>query len=639
LAGPISSKALDRILPRVEKPARYTGGEWNSIAKPWEDVRLRLALAFPEIYEIGMSNLGLAILYDAVNQCPDMLCERVFAPWPDMAAALRAAGMPLYALESRRPLAEFDILGFSLGYELNLTTALAMLDLAGLPLRAEGRDDTMPLVIAGGTACFNPEPFADFFDLLVIGDGEESLPELCALYADFLQESGARSQEPEARREFRGEILAGGGRPWAGGRELRRRFLRRAAKLPGVYVPEFYRARYGADGRFLALEPIEPEAPERVQTRVVRPLPPPPTRPIVPYLEPVHDRAVVEIRRGCGQGCRFCQAGMIYRPVRERPVDEIVRAAEAIIAKTGYDELGLLSLSSCDYRQIEALLARLLERFAGKVAISLPSLRVDSFSLKLAEMVQERRRSGLTFAPEAGTQRLRNAINKRVTEENLFEVAEAAFSRHWQRLKLYFMIGLPTETDEDVDGITALGRRVLNIGRQHHGKRTRVGISVSTFVPKPHTPFQWSPLADDETLRWRQGILREGLRKPGIELSWHDPRMTYLEAMLARGDRRLAPVIERAYRLGAVFDAWDEHFRWPAWQRALEECGVNGDDFARRERALDEVLPWDFVDTGVRRAHLEREYRRALARQITPDCFQSCSFCGVSEVHDVACGE
>ncbi|MHB0879224.1 MAG: TIGR03960 family B12-binding radical SAM protein, partial [Anaerolineae bacterium] len=456
---PVPYDTLDRILPRVTKPARYAGGEWNSVARPWAEARVRLLLAFPEVYEIGMSNLGVTVLYDIVNARPGMLAERAFAPWTDMAGEMRRAGIPLYALESRRPAADFDVIGFSLGYELNFSTMLEMLDLARLPLWAGERDDTMPLVIAGGSACYNPEPVAAFLDLIVIGDGEEALPELLEAYARFRQEAGDGV---------------------AGSREQRRAFLRQAAGMPGVYVPEFYEARYGEDGRFLALEPVEAAAPASVVPRVVRPLPPPPTRPIVPYLETVHDRAVIEVRRGCGQGCRFCQAGMIYRPVRERPVDEVVEAATAIIASTGYDELGLLSLSTCDYRPIEELLQRLLERFGEDVGISLPSLRVDSFSLHLAEMVQGRRRSGLTFAPEAGTQRLRDAINKKASEANLYEVAEAAFSRKWQRIKLYFMVGLPTETDEDVDGIVEMARHVLGIGRRYHRGRARVAISVST---------------------------------------------------------------------------------------------------------------------------------------------------------------
>jgi len=614
----ISFEQLDRILPRVEKPARYTGNEWNSVLKPWDEVRLHLALAFPDVYEIGMSNLGLAILYDEINKRGDMLAERVYAPWPDMAAAMRSAGIPLFSLESRHPIRSFDIVGFSLSYELSFTTVLEMLDLAGLPQRSEARDDIAPLVIAGGSACHNPEPMAPFFDLFVIGDGEEALPELAEAYARFLDEQPSRHRDSRA---------------W------KRRFLRQAMKLDGVYVPEFYHPLFAREGHFQTLDRLDMEAPARVRARKVRALPTPPLRPLVPNVQTIHDRATIEIRRGCGQGCRFCQAGVIYRPVRERPVDEVVSSAETIIANTGYDELGLLSLSSCDYRRIEELVQALLTKFEGRVALSLPSLRVDSFSVSLAEMVQKRRRSGLTFAPEAGTQRLRDVINKKVTEEDLFQVAEAAFSRSWQRLKLYFMVGLPGETDADVHGIVNLARRVLAIGRRHHGRKARVGVSVATFIPKPHTPFQWAPLIGESDLERRQGILRRGLRKPGLELSWHDVRMSYLEALLSRGDRRLAAVIQRAWQLGARLDPWNEHFCWQAWQQALEDCAIQSDDYVRRPRQLDEPLPWDFVDTGVRRSYLRREWERALAAQTTPSCPRACSHCGVSETYDLACWE
>ncbi|NPV07703.1 MAG: TIGR03960 family B12-binding radical SAM protein [Anaerolineae bacterium] len=617
MSAVLSREVLDRMLAGVEKPARYTGAEWNSVVKPWEGARVRMVLAFPDVYEIGMSNLGLMVLYDLVNAREDMLAERTYAPWPDMAAAMRAQGVPLYSLESRRPLTDFDVVGFSLGYELNFTTVLEMLDLAGLPLLASERDDTMPLVIAGGSACYNPEPMADFFDLVVIGDGEEALLELGELYRDF-----GRSPVAEP-----------------GSRAHRARFLRAAATLAGVYVPELYRPRYDETGCYQGLEAVAPEAPDRVTARVVRPLPPPPTRPVVPYLETVHDRAMVEVRRGCGRGCRFCQAGIIYRPVRERPVAEVEEAAARIIASTGYDELGLLSLSTCDYRPIEQLLERLIARFGEEVAISLPSLRLDSFSVKLADMVQRRRRTGLTFAPEAGTQRLRDVINKNVTEDNLREAAEAAFSHGWQRIKLYFMVGLPTETDEDVEGIARLAREVLAIGRRHHGRRARVSVSVSTFIPKPHTPFQWAPLVSDDDLERRQGILRRGMRGQGLELAWHDVRATYVEALLARGDRRLGPVIRRAWELGARFDPWEEHFRPEAWRRALKETGVDGDRFARNGYDMGQALPWDHVDTGVRRSFLERECRRALGAERTPDCFEACSACGVSGRYGVACWE
>ncbi len=609
---------LDEMLAKVEKPARYTGAEWNCRRKDWEGASVRIALAFPDVYEIGMSNLGLAILYDDVNRSSDLLAERVYAPWPDMATAMRDRGIPLFSLESRRPVADFDLVGFSLGYELSFTTVLEMLDLAGIPALAQERDASHPLIIGGGSACYNPEPVAEYFDLILVGDGEGFLPELAALLL-----------EHRSRAAGEGTTAA----------ESRHRFLRAAASLPGVYVPWLYEARYDTDGRYAGLTPKEEDVSAKVSARIVNPLPPPPERPIVPYVETVHDRAVVEVRRGCGQGCRFCQAGMIYRPVRERPVEEVVNAAAAILDNTGYDELGLLSLSTCDYRPIETLLERLQECFGDRVAVSLPSLRLDSFSVSLADKVQGKRRTGLTFAPEAGTQRLRDVINKKVTEDDLMQVAEAAFSRGWQRLKLYFMVGLPTETDEDVAAIPVLARQVLAVGRRFHGKRAKVSVSVSTFVPKPHTPFQWAPLIAEEDLERRQAWLRQGLRGGGLELSWHAPSATYVEALLARGDRRLGPVIRRAWELGTRLDPWEDQFRADAWQQALVECGVDGDQFARRGRDLDEPLPWDHIDPGVSRTHLEREWRRAEEPGVTPDCFERCSGCGVSDAYGVRCWE
>ena len=607
----IDEQALNAILPHVQKPARYTGGEWNSVIKDWGAVQVKVALAYPDIYEVGMSNLGLAILYDVLNSQSDVLAERVYAPWPDMEARMRSAGMALFSLETRHPLREFDILGFSLQYELNYATALNMLDLAGIPLRAAERGPEWPLIIAGGSCTYNPEPLAPFFDAFVIGEGEEVILEVVQTVAEWKEEEGGgRGERGKGEKEG---------------------LLRQLATIPGVYVPNLYQVRYRADGTIAEVRPKVPEAPPVVVKRVLPRLGPIPTRPIVPFLQTIHDRGMVEIQRGCTQGCRFCQAGCIYRPVRERPLEEILSAVEELLANTGYEEIALLSLSSSDYSRIEDLIWALVERYRSPpLAVSLPSLRTDAFSVGLAELFQGRRRTGLTFAPEAGSQRLRDVINKRVTEEDLLTTAEAAFSRGWHRIKLYFMIGLPTETREDVAAIVRLVREVRKIGQRHHGRRTRISVSVATFVPKPHTPFQWCPLIDREELEARQALLRRGLRQRGISLSWHALETTLLEAALSRGDRRLAPVVERAWRSGARLDAWDEHFDADRWWRAFRAEGLDPDFYARRERSPEETLPWDHISAGVDKGFLLKEFRRAMEGRTTPDCREHCLGCGVN---------
>jgi radical SAM family uncharacterized protein len=573
------------------------------VRKAWAGASLRMVLAYPDTYEVGMSNLGLQILYDVVNRRSDALCERVFAPWPDMEATMRARGIPLYALESRRPLADFDVIGFSLPYELNLTNVLNMLDLAGLPVRAGDRDEATPLVIAGGSGAYQPEPMADFIDAFVVGEGEEAILEVI----DVVRRAHERGMDKDHT-------------------------LRQLARLAGVYVPRLYNVTYTAQGQLAGIEPAVPEAQMPVVKRVVDPLPPPPTHLLVPYVQAVHDRGTIEIMRGCTQGCRFCQAGMIYRPLRERPQDQVVKTVEEIVRHTGYAEVGLVSLSSADHSQIREIVDEILgTQRPLPISVTLPSLRTDAFSVELARLFQGARRSGLTFAPEAGSQRLRDVINKKVTEDDLLQAAEAGYANQWQRVKLYFMIGLPTETDQDVLAIIDLVHKVRQVGYAHHGNKANLSVSVSTFVPKPHTPFQWQPLVDEGTLRRRQQILKEGLRGRGIHLSYHDTRETLLEAVIARGDRRLGRAIEHAWRAGARFDAWTEQFRWDTWLEAFAAAGIDPVAEASRDRARDGALPWDHISCGVSQAYLWQEFERALEGRTTRDCREGCTNCGAIE--------
>ena len=590
---------LDNLLSKVTKPARYTGGEWNSIIKDWEGVPLRVALCFPDRYEIGMSNVALPILYEILNRQPDVLAERAYAPWVDMEAGMRAAGIPLFSLESKRPLKDFDVIGFSLGYELTYTNVLNMLDLARIPVAAAERDDSHPVIIAGGSSALNPEPMADFIDLFVIGDGEDVIVELMDCFRE-----GIRAGDKAGR-------------------------LRQAAKIPGVYVPGLYQVDYQTDGTVKSITPQAAEAGRRIERRIVDKLPPPATSPVVPYLEVVHDRGAIEIQRGCSRGCRFCQAGITYRPVRERPPEEILEAAGEIISNCGYDEIALVSLSSSDYAGIGELVGNLSERYPN-LALSLPSLRIDESSIRLMESLPARSKTGLTFAPEAGSERLRRAINKNIPEETLLKTAATAFERGWTSLKLYFMLGLPTETEDDVAGIAALVDKIRGVGRRSGGRLPALRISASTFVPKAHTPFQWAGQPDEASLNARLEILRQGLPRKGTKLSWPDPELSRLEAALSRGDRRLGKVIYRAWKLGATFDAWNERFNPETWRRAFSESGLEPAFYAQRERPQDEILPWSHIDTGVTEAFLKREYRRALEGQETADCRQDdCTTCGL----------
>ncbi len=599
----ISDERLQMLLAQVQKPARYAGKEWNSVAKDWANVQVTLALAYPDTYEVGMSNLGLMILYDLVNRRPEYLAERVYAPWVDMETAMRAAHVPLFALESRRSLTDFDVIGFSLQHELNYTNVLNMLDLAGLPILSSERTSPLPLIIAGGSCAYNPEPMADFVDLFVIGEGEEILLELL-----------------DAVREWKAQSRA----------QDKQELLRQLAQISGIYVPSFYRCDYREDGTVAAITPIVEGAPSRVRKRIVPRLGPAPTRPIVPIMQVIHDRAMVEIQRGCGRGCRFCQAGMIYRPIRERPVDETLEAIDALLAATGHSEVSLLSLSSSDHSGIEEIVSQTLARHAEDgITVSLPSLRIDSFSVRLAEMIQSTHKSGFTFAPEAGSQRLRDVINKGVTEEDLMRTTEAAFRNGWNRIKLYFMLGLPTETDEDILEMARLIREIYAQGRAIRGRSVEISASVATFVPKPHTPFQWAALAPRELVEHRQALLRSRARGPGIHLSWSDWGGTWLEALLSRGDRRLGAAIYRAWRLGARFDAWSEHFHPDLWRQALEAEKLDAAFYTARERAADETLPWEHIDIGVTRAFLWKEYLAALQGGLTPDCREQCHHCGI----------
>lgn len=592
---------LSHILPTVKTPGRYTGGELNQVVKRWGDIPVRTALLFPEIYDLAMSNLGIAILYDLINSRPDFLAERVFLPWKDMEAAMRKADIPLYSLESKHALADFDVIGVTLPYESLYTNLLNALDLAQIPLYSRDRDEDHPLVIAGGHACFNPEPVAPFLDAVVIGEGEEVLLEILELYQ-------SRKNLTPTREEI---LLA-------------------MTHLGGVYVPSFYQAHYNATGVFFHLEPLQEGIPRKITKRVVGKLPPPPTKLIVPYVDTVHDRAPIEIMRGCTRGCRFCHAGMINRPVRERPVEEILETIDRVIHATGYSEVGLLSLSSSDYTQVVELVEGVNQRYAGKnISVSLPSLRIESLSVELMDALSDQRRSGFTLAPEAATERMRRIINKPISDQQLLDTAREVFSRGWHTLKLYFMIGHPSETLEDVRAIADLCKAVLEVGQNQIGGRAQVHAGVSTFIPKPHTPFQWVACDSRDVINQKIELLQQELRGRGLKLNWNDARETHHEAWLARGDRRMAEVIHQAWLMGAKFDAWRESFQFETWLEAFAIHGLNPDFYTTRDRLPEEVFPWDHIDPGVKKQYLREEYEWSLEGKTRPDCREQCYACGI----------
>jgi radical SAM family uncharacterized protein len=599
------------LLARASKPARYTGGEWNSIVKDWARTAVRFALAYPDVYDIGMSNTGIAILYDLLNREPDIVAERVYAPWPDMEAIMRSEGMPLWSLETRRSLHDFDAIGFSLSYEMTYSNVLNMLDLAGIPVKAADRGDGDPLIIAGGSVALEPEPMAPFIDAFALGEGEDLILDI----ADCLR-----------------RWKASGGGP-------REALLERLAAVEGVYVPSLYSVDYNEDGTIRTIAPKSAGIPARIRRRVSQFLPPVITKPIVPYLQTVHDRAAIEIQRGCTQGCRFCQAGMIYRPVRERSKEEVLSATRELLANTGYDELSLMSLSTTDHVEIADMVEMLMDEFGERgLRISLPSTRVDTFSVRVAEAVARGRKHNITLAPEAGSQRLRDVINKLVTEDDLLGACENAFKNGWTGVKMYFMVGLPTETDADVQGIVDVAAKVKAIGRTYMGGRARVRVSTSNFIPKPHTPFQWCAQATAAELEPRHQLLRIGCKRAGVEFTWNDPKESMLEAVLSRGDRRLGDVILRAWQLGARFDAWGEYHDWRLWEQALAESNLNADWYATRERDLWETLPWEHIDAGVTAAYLRREWHNTLNGIQTLDCHREpCNVCGMQNFSAEQC--
>lgn len=606
---------LDEILKQVEKPGRYIGGEVNSVKKVFEEsgdddkkLRARMAFCFPDLYEIGMSYLGMQILYNIVNKRENLSCERVFAPAPDMEELMKKESLPLFTLETKTPVKEMDMVGFTLQYEMSYTTVLNMLSLAQIPLMAEERGDQYPVIAAGGPCAFNPEPLADFMDMFLIGDGEELLPQVLELLAQCRKDKLSKKE-----------------------------FLQKACQLEGVYVPSFYQPVYKEDGTLDRIEKTEETAPQVVKRNILQEIETVdfPVKPVIPMVEAVHDRAVVETFRGCTRGCRFCQAGMIYRPVRERTKDRVIQLAKEQIEATGNDELSLLSLSTSDYSDFQNLTLDLMDYCkASNVSLSLPSLRIDKFAFDVLNKIQEYKKSGLTYAPEAGTQRLRDVINKGVTDEDIYTSVEQAISLGWKHIKLYFMIGLPTETYEDLDGIAEIAKKIIDINHKYNGPkggRFRLTVSVSNFVPKADTPFQWERQNTPEEFREKHNYLTEKLKIKGVTFNYHDSFTSVCEAVFAKGDRRCGKALVEAHKLGCRLDGWTEHFYPDRWKKAFETSGVSPEFYAFRESGEDDVLPWEHIDCGITKKFFLNERKKAYREAVTQDCRYGCTGCGINK--------
>ncbi|ADD02123.1 Radical SAM domain protein [Thermoanaerobacter italicus Ab9] len=595
---------IDALLMKVSKPTRYTGGELNSSIKNPEKVKVRFAFAFPDVYEVGMSHLGLRILYHLLNRREDVYCERVFAPWLDMEKLMKENDIPLFSLETKTPLDKFDFIGFTLQYELSYTNVINMLNLADIPILSREREG-FPFVIAGGPCAYNPAPLSEVIDFFVMGEGEEVINEIIDAYIDWKERKGGREE-----------------------------FLQIASQIKGVYVPKYYMEVYNQDGTIKEIRTIKKGVPEKVKKRIVKDFENVyhPEEQIVPFMDVVHDRIMLEIFRGCTRGCRFCQAGMIYRPVREKSIEKILDLADKLVKSTGYEEISLASLSTCDYSQIEELVKRLIKKYKDKgVGVSIPSTRVDAVSINLLKEIQKVRKTGLTLAPEAGTQRLRDVINKGITEEDILEATKEAFSAGWTNVKLYFMVGLPTETMEDVKGIVDLAYKIVDNYKEVKGnvKNLRVTISTSTFVPKPFTPFQWTAQDSIKEIMEKQDLLKKKLKSKVLKYNWHNPYMSFLEAVISRGDRKVGKAIIKAWEKGCRFDGWEEYFNYDKWEEAFKEVGVNPHFYANRERNLEEIFPWDVIDVGVDKRYLMREYKKSQEGRITPDCRLYCTGCGI----------